>query len=115
MGLIEQPVQAFAVPAKANLEGRVEGLRDAAKHADRDTVDPTKLDPRDLGCGNTCLRPDIHLSPPPVQPKRAERVTESDGIHHPRMARLAYRGLIPGTVVTAARTNHSGRYDASHF
>ena len=34
MRLVEQPIQAFAVPANANVEGCVERLRDAAERTD---------------------------------------------------------------------------------
>jgi hypothetical protein len=81
VGLVEETIQTLAVPPEPHVQVGVERLRDTPQLADRNGVDPPALDPGDDRGRDLRLRAKIHLAPAFPEAERAERVTETDGIH----------------------------------
>jgi hypothetical protein len=86
VGLVEEAVEAFAVPSKPHVNLRPKGRGDSAQDANRNLVDQTALYLRDHAAGDIGDLADILLSKALANAKRPKAATEND-IHRAESAK----------------------------
>jgi len=91
MRAVQEAIETFASPPKANVEVRLEGCGHPRHGAHRHTVQPASLDQRHRPSRNARRRCEILLPPTPSQPERPVRQTEPNRIHRLIVNRLAHR------------------------